>query len=187
MKTQRVTTMSASEMLDLWKLLGGYESLNVGVKVTNLADEGVDLDRLLMRRIEGWYATQLLTAPAEVLPVYDIADDVDIYPAPADGSATVVLPEGTVRLFSVMMAGWQRPAIIINDRRHPLALAQSNPFTRATASAPLAIHDPSGVLSLYPATPGEPTLLSLPAIIQPRRDIYLMTDALVDRIPRLEP
>ncbi len=181
---QRVTTLKAAEMLSLWKLLGGYEPLNDGCAID--CTDGLDLDAMLLRRIEGWYANQLLTAPADALPVYDIADDVCPERGP-DGSVTVQLLEGTVRLISVKMAGWQRPAIILSDRQAPEALAQRNPFSRATASSPVAIHDSLCSLSLYPAPPGEPVIESLLAVIHPREGIFLMTDALKERIPRFEP
>lgn len=184
MMKQRVFTLETPEMLSLWKLLGGYEPLNDDCSVE--CADGIDLDSMLIQRIRAWYAEQLLTAPVDALPIFDIADDVWIEKTP-HGSIEVELNEGTVRVISVRMAGWQRPAIIVSDPQSPEATAQRNPFTRATSSAPVAIVNDSGSLSLYPAPDGEPRLRRLMAIVQPRPGIFLMTDALIDRIPRLEP
>ena len=188
MSAQKISILTASEMLSLWKLLAGYEPVISGSSASVEASDGLDIDALLMRRIEGWYADQLLTAPTDALPVYDIADDVSsLTPVPSDGSVLVGIPEGTIRICSVMMVGWQRPAPILPDRLSSLAVAQRNPFSRATSAAPVAIRDSVDALSLYPAPPGQPELKSLLAVIQPRDGIFLMTDALIDRIPRLEP
>lgn len=175
----RIHTLSADEMLGLWKLATMYEPARLDC-IINRTD-GIDLDRLLRHRIEGWYARQLLDLPIEELPLTEIADRLTPARRP-DGSAEVSLPEGTVRVAGVMMEGWHRPATVTSDPTSPLAQEQRNPYSRGGVAEPVAVVYRDGRMSLHTPPPGEMRLTSVTAVVRPEDGSFPLTDAMLSRM-----
>lgn len=178
-----VFTLSADEMLRLWKQTAMYETPRLDCSVERT--DGIDLDAMLAARIDAWYARLLLEAPANALPLSEIAPMLTPVTLPC-GAAEVSLPEGTVRVVSVMMDGWTRPAAVTADPLSPIALRQLNPFGRSGCAAPVAVVYPDSRMMLYSPPAGiKPSLSSVTAVIKPADGSYLMTDALLSFIPDL--
>lgn len=78
----------------------------------------------------------LRTAPLELLPLTDFSagELADM----GDGSGTVALPEGFVRLASFRMRGWLRPVLRAIGAEGPLFARQLNPVTRGGIAKPVA-------------------------------------------------
>lgn len=175
--------MSADEMLGFWKLATMYEPARLDCVIGRT--DGIDLDRLLRHRIEGWYVRQLLELPAHELPLTEIAHLLTPVRR-ADGSAEVILPEGTVRVAGVEMDGWHRPATVTSDPASPLAQEQRNPFSRGDKADPVAVVYPDGRMSLHTPPPGAMQLLSVAAVVRADDGSFQLTDAMMSRIPEPE-
>lgn len=173
-------TLTADELLSRYKLLGFYEPMLDSAAVE--LSPGVDLDRLLMMQIDAWYARQFHEAPKEILPVSEIAPLLTPERLP-DGAAGVMLPEGTVRVISVMMDGWKRYAEIVSDPASPRARAQTNRYSRGGCSNPVAVATPDGRMTLYTPPPDKLALTSVKAIVMPESGTYLFTPALLATLP----
>ncbi len=171
----RVITLSAGQLIARRKLSGLFEPLHGDAAIT--CCDGIDLDGLLQQQIDAWYARVLLTAPLDMLPLTDIAPQTPVS-LTADGAGMAVLPEGTLRVASVTMEGWLRPAAVITDASSAVALAQTNPFARGSAAAPVAVMHPDGRLMLYTPPRGVARLSSLMAVVQPPEGTYLLTEAM---------
>lgn len=171
----RVISLSAGQLIARRKLAGFFEPLHSDAEIT--CDDGIDLDTLIRQQTDAWYSRMLLTAPLEILPLTDIASQLTMSRT-ADGAGLVSLPPGTVRVAEVTMEGWLRPAAVITDPASAEALAQINPFSRGTASHPVAVVHPGGRLMLY--TPPRQAIRpsSLLAVIQPPEGTYLLTEAM---------
>lgn len=172
---QRVTTLTAAQMLERWKLAGLYEPLHTDCEIE--CSEGIDLDALLMLRINAWYARIMATAPLADLPLTELAPQLTLSLAP-DGAGRVMLPAGTLRVASVMMEGWRQPATVTADTSSPLALAQSGRFSRAGTAAPVAVQHPDSSLMLYTPVSPSARLLSVTAVIMPPEGTYVLTDSM---------
>lgn len=174
-------TLTSAEMLRLWKETAMYETPRLDCAVERT--DGIDLDQMLSRRIDAWYARQLLEAPADILPLSEIAPRLTPVRLPC-GAAEVGLPEETVRIVSVMMEGWGRPALVTADPASPLAVRQLNPFGRSGCAAPVAVVHPDSRMMLYSPPPAiTPRLLSVTAVMRPADGSYILTDPLISLIP----
>ena len=89
---QSFITMTHSEALALWKQLLHLEPVRRDCVVER--DDGIDLDALLSRHIDMWYAELLLTAPVERLPVEDIVSEVTLAVEDGVAVATVLSVKG---------------------------------------------------------------------------------------------
>ena len=143
-------TYSQSEFLALWRTLRGYAPL-CDDAVVNGSDDS-DRNLTLKAEMDEWYTRLLLEADASLLEPEDIAGDM-LLPPPEDECITLALPPGTLRVLCVSLSGWQAPATVITDPTCAAAQRQGHPFTRACASAPVAIFTSDGMLRLYPASP----------------------------------
>ncbi|MCM1292515.1 MAG: hypothetical protein NC111_01000 [Bacteroides sp.] len=155
---QPLISLEPAQLLERCRLLGLYEPLiaDSGVEV----DYGIDLDRLLMLRIEQWYFKYMASTPVEQLPAVDIADEVEVVTM-SDGTALVELPSDVVRIVSVGLEGWLRQAVVIGDATSLQARVQRNPYARGSAGRPVALHQPDNTLLLFAPGQSAPVLSSL--------------------------
>lgn len=173
-------TLTAAEMLDLWRLRRALLLLREDCAVERR--DGIDLDRLLHAELRAWYSNLLDTAPVEMLVLTDIARDV----APAlhaDGHLTVTLPTGCRRVVEVEVEGWSRAATLTASDT-PLALRQDNPYCRGRVDAPVAVVHPERLV-LYSAPPGDvkPRLRRLLCIMEPEEGMYELDERAISLIP----
>lgn len=174
-------TLTSGEMLRLWKQTAMFETPRLDCAVERT--DGIDLDEMLSRRIGAWYARLLLEASADILPLSEIASRLTPVRLPC-GAAEVSLPEETVRIVSVMMEGWERPALVTADPTSPPARRQLNPFAASGCVAPVAVVHPGSRMLLYSPPPGlQPRLLSVTAVMRPADGTYILTDPLLSLIP----
>ncbi len=100
--------------------------------------DGIDLDALLTTHLGRWYAQLLLTAPAEWLPVEDVAAqvtlDIDDY-----GVVTATPPSHCVRPLEWRLEGWHCSVTAFLKPDEPDARLQLNPWTRAGVFLPAAM------------------------------------------------
>lgn len=177
----RVITLTDSEMLTLWKLRSLLEPLGTGAET--VCADGIDIDTLLRRRIDDWYYTCLATAPVDSLPLTELSATLTARRT-TDGAGAVSLPEGLLRVASVELEGWERPATVTDDPQSALALAQSNPYSRGRCSVPVAVaFTRSSTLLLYTPPEGEIRIRSLKAVMRPPEGTYTLTDRMLATMP----
>ena len=145
------------EFLALWRTLRGYAPLRDDVSLTR--SDGLDFDRRLEAEMDYWYRRLLAEGDEAMLVPEELAGDVTPE-ADDDGCLSVELPPGAVRVLMVKLSGWCTPATVVTDPECNMALRQLHPYTRACASAPVAVLHPDRRLALYPSTPSD-TLATL--------------------------
>lgn len=169
--SMKVRKLSESEMLNLWKLKRGMASLRDDAVITR--SDGMDMDTLLLSNMRGWYDRVIRTASADVLPLADVTNRLEMTVAPS-GVAVVKLPDDCVRVVRVMAEGWERQAEITTDVSGVLAQEQMSEYTRGGAVNPVAVVD-GGEMRLY--TLGDGAKLEQVLCVMSRSDDgYLMTD-----------
>lgn len=144
------TRYSRRELLALWRSLQGFAPATdnpTGIICT----DGLDLESRFAAEIDAWYSRLVHSAPPELLAPEELAGSF-MLPAPVDGALVLSLPEGVVRVTCVKLSGWSCPARIVTDPHSPEARRQLHPFTRATATSPVAVFTAWGEVALYPAT-----------------------------------
>ena len=119
----------------------------------------LSLDELIRSKVEIAARNVLLEAPASLLmPGYPIHTQLIWQDSQGRGMAMLPLPEDFLRLLSVRLSDWRRPARIISDD-HPASRWQSSPFAgvRGNPARPVAVitATPAGrVAALYSSKAG---------------------------------
>lgn len=153
-----IQTYDADSLLALYSALKHHEGGSPECTVTLAPATGtaVGLREMLLAEMDAWYVNMLDSAPAEMLPVTDMADSCVAARTPS-GAARLTLPEGARRLVSVTLPGWHTPATVINDPSSPEARRQLNPYACGSAQAPVAVALDSRrrVYDLYTPLPGD--------------------------------
>ncbi len=174
--------LTTEEFLAAWLLRRGLEPLRTDCRI--MREDGIDLPRLERTAMEAWFSRQLREAPAWMLALVDVSAQARLSLLP-DGIGRVTLPPGTVRVLSVEMSGWSRPALVVADTGHPRYAAQHNPFSRGGTNNPVAVQTAEDTLLLYtPAKDGAITRLE--AICETTDGIYTFDSSLLDTIPKPE-
>lgn len=128
------------------------------------------------------YLQGLFTLPAVELPLTDLSTRAVLIASGGGHPAELVLPPQCVRVVSVKLNGWARSAIIVSPDSAE-ALAQDNPFSRASTARPVAVADSSRRMRLYtPPVNTEPTFTYLLCVALPDDNLYLLTPPLEDFI-----
>lgn len=174
-----VVTYTEARLLEEWKLRSRLEPLRTDCVMTRT--DGLDIDTYLLRELRAWYLRQLATAPVDTLPLTDIAPLLTMTRAP-DGAGLVNLPDGCLRVVSVEMDGWHRPAVIVTDPECTEAVAQTSPYSRGGVCRPVAVIYP-GRMMLYtpPAYTAGPS--SVLAVTLPPEGTYPLTESMLANMP----
>ena len=136
-----VIPYTEARLLEEWKLRSRLEPLRTDCVITRT--DGIDMDTYLLRELRAWYMRELATAPVDTLPLTDIAHGLTMTRAP-DGAGMVKLPAGCLRVVSVEMEGWHRPAVIVADHECAEAVAQTSPYSRGGVCRPVAVQPSTG-------------------------------------------
>lgn len=171
-----IIVYDTQRMLDAWRLRQGVEPLSESVAERH---DGYGLDRLMLAQADAWYAEAMAEMPTEALPVTDISDLLTMTLL-ADGTGVAALPEGCVRVVSVMMTGWEREAVIAMPGSEAAA-DQLSPYTRGRTARPVAVVT-HGTLRLYtPPAPG--SALRVKAVVMPAEGTYHLTERMLAAMP----
>ena len=174
-------SLSAQEMLDLWKLRSGYVVARRDCEVERT--DGVDLDGMLMSQIGQWYAGLLATAPVDWLPVEDVAARVAVE-ADAEGVVAATLPGCCVRPVAWRLRGWSRDVTTFHDAGSAEALRQGVRWLRGNACRPVAVAEATG-LRLYSIVPGtQPVVERALCVVRPADGVFTFATAALATIPR---
>ncbi len=171
--------LTESEMLDLWKQILHLETPRRDCTVE--WDDGIDLDALLLTHIKQWYAHQLNTAPAKLLPIEDLASQVPINTR--NGIVVATVPEQSVRPVEWKLAEWQRSVTEFLDPCSHEAMLQLNEWTRGGASDP-AIIDYGFQMLMMSTAGGSPQLERDRCVVRPAAGTYRFHSELLSTIPQ---
>ena len=131
-----IHTYSLEEMLEEWKtrkmLLPGRRDCTVE------RDDGVDLDAVLVREIETAYDRLLREAPAEWLPVNDIAENCSIEIAD-NLTAVMHLPANCYRVVEVKLPSWKHAVSRMESPDSETARQQQNEWLRGSINNPVCV------------------------------------------------
>lgn len=186
-------TLTKDEMLAQWRLRAAIDPSRTDCQITAEYD-GLDLDALLLARIDQWYDRLLNTAPLQYLCV-DTVDEKDIVASalPQDGRQSYLLPGGIVRLVGIR---WQSGIETdIFDCRHPEKASPQalkavkgllNPYTAPEEHRPLAVLAADGRNLEIWGVPERP-MQALTAVTRPQNGTYTMDDSALALMPILEP
>ncbi len=167
-KNNGFVTLTEAQMLEEWKKRRGFYA---GVRSCDVErDDGVDLDGVLQREYGNWYAQLLREAPAEMLPIEDIAGECTAS-IDARHVATITLPDRAVRPLSLRLAGWQASVSQFSKPDSAEALAQRSEWTQAGSERPVVVAEPRW-LTAYSAPDSDATIESLKAVCVPADGTY---------------
>lgn len=172
-----LTSLSASEILSLWKLNRLYEPPRIDCSITRI--DSVDTDSIVDFAIRRWYLEMLDSLPAEALPIVDVTSELALSRTPS-GAGLVSLPDSVYRLSAIRLNSWHAPATIATAGSR-LARAQSSPYSRAGASAPVAVHY-GRFIHLFTPAHGTDSIASASAILYPTQESYLFTPRMLSLI-----
>lgn len=173
---------SAEEMLYQWRLRRALLPMREDCTVTRY--DGIDLDSLLRLQMRDWYLNLLDTAPLEMLTLTDISADIAVVRRD-DGLDTVTLPGNCRRLVEFRLEEWERPAEIVADPHSPVAVMQTNPFSRGGACRPVAVCH-NNTLYLYSVTSAVPKIAKALAVMLPEDGTFEMNERALSLIPTVD-
>lgn len=173
-----LASFTSSEMLRLWRVAAGLEPLRADCTVEIV--EGIDTDAMILNRMRAWYLKLLDTAPAQLLPVADIAPDLHLAHAPG-GAATATMPARARRIIDIRLSSWMQPAEPHTDTAAVLRLA-ANPYCAPGPHSPACTATGRHLL-LTPACAHTDTVVRAMAVTDPGPETYILDETLLDTIP----
>ncbi len=173
-----IVTLTSAEMLRQWQTSLGMLPARDGLQI--IRTDGVDTDAVIRRAMRLWYAQLLRSADPALLPVSDIAAEL-VPHTDASGYLTIDLPDSCVRLLSVKLFGWLRPAAPLAPAHADAAIGLlASPYGAPGPAEPLAIALPGRVMCL-PAI--RPQIIEARAVCDPGEEVYTLDDSLLSTIP----
>ncbi len=167
-----------TEMVAEWRLRKGL--LAPVTAGAGSREDGLEVDRLIEREIDKWYSGLLATAPADMLPLEDFAQELTPVFRP-DGCVEVDLPDECRRVVEVRLTGWRRSARIVEDTESLVARMQSSPFIAGGSWQPVAVKS-GRRLYLYSSSGDAPRLERLLCVAAPTDGSYLFDESLLGTI-----
>lgn len=173
--------LSREEMLREWKLRKGMIPFSTSSLQLTRADSG-NIDDMLQSEIDDWYAELLSREAPELLPQRDFSSEVNLINN-EDLSVDIELPDEAVRVVSIKMSGWRRPARIIEDSDSALARLQTSRYVSGKTSDPIAVKRGRRLTLYSKSDAGE--LTEFICVAPPSDGSYEMARQLLKSINRL--
>lgn len=132
-----IKSYTLAEMEELWRRRLGLLENDCGCVVTR--HDGTALNALIADRIRAWYAHLLRTADVSLLPVRDLAADVETVRLASANCLELELPPQGVRPLLVKLTDWPEPTATFAAPGSDAAALQSSRYLCATPSRPVAV------------------------------------------------
>lgn len=164
--------LTHGQMLEKWRLLTLFEPMR-GAGIASRTDL-TDLDELCAARMRAWYVALLDEANPKLTWPKDIKEEF------AMRGNLLVAGERVRRVLGVRMQGWSRAVRPLEGEEARVALRlSSNPFCRGSASNPIAVCTPEGVLAI---TPHEGAPLEIIGLAEPADGSFELDDRAFETI-----
>lgn len=173
--------LSKEEMLKEWKLRKGMIPFSTSTMQLTRADSG-SIDEMLQCEIDDWYAELLSREAPELLPQRDFSKEVNLI-TNEDLSVDIELPDDAVRVVSIRMSGWKRPARIIENSDSALARMQTSRYVSGKTNDPIALRRGRRLTLSSKSDAGE--LIELICVAPPSDGSYEMARRLLKSINQL--
>ena len=172
--------LSASQMLDLWKMRSGYSVARRDCAIER--DDGIDVDEYFTLEMNRWYAQLLAEAPVEWLPVEDLAAELGVT-TDACGVVEAVVPACCVRPVEWHVEGWKRDVVTFHPAGSPEALRQGVEWLRGSAERPVAVVS-TGKVTLYSVKPGSEAVVDKAlCVVRPADGSFRFSQAALATLP----
>lgn len=184
-------TLTREEMLERCRLAGGLEPLRTDCTIEYT--EGISPDSILEQRLRSRYLQLLDAGTREMVAADNIAATVSTAQGALPAAGVVLtMPAMCRRVFDVQLRGWSHPVAV----RPYEALAevmnlQQNPYTRATATSPVAVFASGALAGASPAVlawpagasaDASPQVAVATAVIDPGPDYFTLDEAAIDSL-----
>lgn len=177
---KRVFTLTPAQMLSLWRSRRLYEPLAGGGAVVSRTDSPA-VERRLMSLIRSAYVGAVEEAKPADLPLTEIAPQLSVE-VNAVGMGTVRLPDGVIRVVSVICDAWLAPARIVDPTDTATVARQANPYCRGGKAEPVAIVLPDRLLLYSFGAGATPAVTSCKAVCLPGPDDdFIFTSSLLSK------
>lgn len=163
--------LTKAQMLAQWKLRHHLEPLRTDS--VSVRSRGLSLDAYCEAEMRSRYVAMLAEADTEYLTIQNVAIKCTLQ-ARSNGSATIELPEGVVRVTGIRLVGWRRSAIVVTDPNDPRWRRQANRFSAGGVEQPVALWDGGSRIEVFSLniTKALPMLLQVDAVIDEGEDVY---------------
>lgn len=172
-----IVTLTREEMLRRRRIAAGLEPFRTDCTVERT--DGIDIDAILAQDMRQAYLRLLDTAPAHLVAVNAVAATTESLPSTGKGTL-IKLPQTCRRVFTVRLSGWEVAAHVAPASEALRIIAQQlNPYTRATAAAPVACLAPgceAGTENAVLAWPAG-TRAQISAAVDPGEDLYTLDES----------
>ncbi len=187
-----LTTYTLSEMKEIWRRKLGLLTDDCGCVVTR--HDGISLDALIADHIRIWYAGLLVSEPAGLLPIRDMASEVTTARRYGENCIEIEFPPEGIRPVSVQLANWEKPLGVFHTAESPQAIRQRSSRLGGTPSHPVAIVTGRS-MQLYGAGSSNTTASNAPDMVLLRlkhlymvsapeeKDTFILHQSLLSTIP----
>lgn len=178
--TNQFLHLSESEMLNIWKNLLGLEPHLCGCTIER--EDGANVDARLITRMRQWYASLLLSAPENLLPVEDVKDELALMVAD-NGVVTAIVPPQCVRPVEWKLAPWKKSVTLFLQPGAPETAYLHNEWTRPGIHHPAAMDFGNRIL-LFSLPDGELPIMDMArCVVRPTDGTYSLHSSALKTIP----
>ena len=178
--TNQFLHLSESEMLNIWKNLLGLEPHLCGCTIER--EDGANVDARLITRMRQWYASLLLSAPENLLPVEDVKDELALMVAD-NGVVTAIVPPQCVRPVEWKLAPWKKSVTLFLQPGAPETAYLHNEWTRPGIHHPAAVDFGNRIL-LFSLPDGELPIMDMArCVVRPADGTYKLHSSALKTIP----
>ena len=178
--TNQFITLSAAEMLALWKQQLHLEPTRRDCVIER--EDGIDLDAWLSTKIDIWYASLLLNQPYELLPVEDVKNDV-MLSVNNNGIVIATLPQHCARPVEWQLSGWQRSVTQFLNPADAEARVLFNTWTQPCSHNPAIIDYGNRLLLFSRVGNSAPQLVLARCVVRPSDGSFTLHRSLLETIP----
>lgn len=178
-----IVNFSHQQMLQAWRTRAGLEPSVSDGSLERF--DAVDIDSRISLMMRRWYLDLLDTGdPAMVGCASEVAPMLTLTPCVGGYAARISGNDSIRRVVSIRLSGWQRDAVLVDASPASRTVAlQSNPFSRAGSTDPVAWRHPDGDLIVVPAD-SDSRIISAKAYLDTGADLYRLDERALTTIPR---
>lgn len=176
-----IVTITLSQLIECRRVAAGLNFSRQDCSVELV--EGIGIEDRWAQQMRRRYARLLRAADPMLLPVSDIASEITLDVSRA-GEGTAALPATAARLLNIRLRSWKRPARVVTRAEYDADGSSAralNPFCAPGADSPAAILEPSGEVTLLPASAPDSVAHAI-AVTDPGPDLFTLDESLIESL-----